>query len=260
MHPACHTNYKVGLTKMVDLARRAIIDGADLRFVNSRLLALSRVHQVTPKKIRRALIKGWTTALLRIAKNGLLNDECERRLKQFQDFFKLTETDLNYNFAFDRFLEASALHELLSAGKLDKADKWKNYSIELSENENLIWLFRRVVQYEGEVLTEAYSLKGKKCAGGIYYQPDLFPDATVQTNRMQRKERGIFAITSKGAYFGGRFESLHVNFGEMAMITPFANGIGIQLAGSEKQLFFINNAGWFTYNLIENLIRMQARG
>jgi len=71
-------------------------------------------------------------------------------------------------------------------------------------------------------------------------------------------DSGVLAFTTKHLYFSSPSKRFRIRYDKIVAFEPYEDGIGVQRdAASAKPQTFITGDGWFTYNLVANLARME---
>lgn len=87
---------------------------------------------------------------------------------------------------------------------------------------------------------------------------NLFEGKTPQ--RVEILDTGLLGITNKHIYFSGSKKSFRAQYNKIVSFTPYDDGIGIHReAASAKPQILVTGDGWFSYNLISNLVRCRMR-
>lgn len=94
-----------------------------------------------------------------------------------------------------------------------------------------------------------------RVAKGLYYRVGAFKAQAVDRTERVHVDTGLVAVTDKHIYFGGPLKSLRLAYAKIVSFQPFSDGIGvIRDASNAKSQLFITGDGWFTYNLVTNLV------
>ncbi len=130
----------------------------------------------------------------------------------------------------------------------------------LQKNESLVWFFKNTHLYLQKTRKEYLGQSSGvsvRVAKGVYFRTSSFRGNPVERVSTEREDVGLMAITSKHVMFSGSRKHLRIPLKKIVVLLPHNDGIGIQTdAASAKPMLFKNQDGWFSYNLLANLVRL----
>jgi hypothetical protein len=94
---------------------------------------------------------------------------------------------------------------------------------------------------------------------GLYYRVGAFKAKPVYTTDRKRIDGGFLVATNKNLFFVGKRTSKKIPYSKIVSFEQFSDGIGLMRdAATAKPQIFVVDDGWFVYNLITNLARLDA--
>lgn len=258
-HPHCKERYDQGWHTMVDAAARGAADGADTKDLQDELTRLARSTFHPVEHVRGALIQGWERAVDKFLEDGVLSKEEEQRLATFAENLNLSASDVNENGAYTRVQMSCTLREILSG----TVPAWEGDSplpFNLTKSETLVWVSPDTPYYEERLRRSyvgGYQSVNVRIMKGVYYRIGGFRGNPVETAQMEHLDTGTKGITSKNVYFAGTRRSFRVPYQKIVSFTPYQDGLAITRdAANARPQIFKTGQGWFTYNLVANLARL----
>lgn len=256
-HDDCHWKHENSFSKMVCLAVSAAKDSSALLLLEQQLSNIESA--ALPVRINRhqALICGWEQAVNDSLNDNVLSSIEEYHLMVYAHKFGLSQSDLNKNLAFTRFVYGCALRDVLEKGYTSRAVITFQLPFNFQKNESLVWCFRNVSLYEEKVYksyvgrNQGISIKVMK---GVYYRVGNFKGYPIETSRNEQVDIGILGVTTQHIYFAGSKKSFRIPYKKIVSVSPYSDGIGIcrDVANAKSQTF-ITGEGWFIYNIVMNL-------
>jgi len=190
----------------------------------------------------------------------VLSREEEAKLVAFCERFALTQADLNHRETYARFVKAAVLREVMEGRIPQRIQLDGPLPFNFQKTEQLIWVFPDTHYYEDKTRrhyvgrSQGVSIRIMQ---GVYYRVGAFQGQSVETTERVHVDTGIFAVTTRHVYFGGRNKGLRIRHDKVVSFIPFQNGIGLQRdAATAKPQFFVTGDGWFTYNLLSNVAHL----
>ncbi len=133
--------------------------------------------------------------------------------------------------------------------------------INFQKGEKVVWAFRDCRYLEDKVKrhytgrSQGVSVRVMK---GVYYRVGAFKGHPVDTTERTHVDTGLVVLTDRNIYFAGSRKSLRLPYSKIVSFEPFSDGVGvIRDAATAKPQIFVTNDGWFTYNLVTDLARIQ---
>lgn len=259
-HRECEEKRNKGMAEMVRLAKEAALGMHPIEGLSNELAGIAENSFISSEQIRETLISGWEQAVNHFLEDGNLEIQEESQLTSFAEHFALTQEDLDKNGAYTKFVRGAVLRELME-GKIPKrCQPIGALPFNFQRSETLIWIFSNVAYYEDK--TRRRYVGGSqgvsfRIAKGLYYRVGSFRGHPVETTERVHVDTGILAVTTKHIYFHGSTKSFRVRFDKIVSFTPYSDGIGIQRdASTAKPQVFVTGDGWFTYNLLVNIVNI----
>lgn len=257
-HAECKKKYLSGWDEMVTSAARAITSGSDFNVLPARLADIASRAYVPERYTKEILIRAWERALKDFLDEGVLSPEQEKTILGYKERFNLTQEELDRNGMYSKAAKAGVLRDLMS-GKLPKRIEINGaLPFNLLKSEALVWVFGKASYYEERTRTkyvgrtQGYSVKIMK---GLYYRTSAFEGHPIQTLQMVHVDDGIVGITNQNIYLVGPHKSFRVPYKKIVSIMPYADGIGfVKDNQTAKPQILVTGDGWFTHNLISNLL------
>ncbi|MFX0142010.1 MAG: hypothetical protein ACFFDN_50705 [Candidatus Hodarchaeota archaeon] len=259
-HPECERLHKNGWKSMLETAKKSVMSGEGFNSLLPQLENLARKSYISKGKIREVLIQGWSNAVTDFLDDGVLSEEEEKYLTEFQEHFNLSQSELDSNGSLTKTVKAAILRDVLNGEIPEKINIKNSLPFNLQKTEKMIWLFNNVEYYEEKTRRhyegghQGFSIRVAK---GLYYRAGAFKGYPVEKTEIVPIDIGLMGITNKHIYFTGDRKSFRVKYDKIVSFTPYDDGIGIQRdAASAKPQIFKTNDGWFSYNLISNLAQI----
>jgi hypothetical protein len=205
---------------------------------------------------RNELVRSGMGAMIRAAADGNMTDADDARIKEIQDAFGLTATDLGED---GRALTKMRILRALDAGR----DSPINVSItgplapRMERDEKPIWAFdgarllttRTKTHYVGG--SSGVSIR---LARGLYYRASTYRGHPVQTQYLSNEDNGGLAITPRNLYFVGSHKALKMPIKKVASVHLYSDGIEVLENGvSKKPFVFQIDDPTFAANLLSRL-------
>jgi len=257
-HDECTAARKQGWSEMVTTAKGALVARRHERLL-SELQEVAAKYGIPNDFIRNSLVVAWTSALDEALEDGLLSNDEEDSLAQFQSAFELRRDELDQQGYYMRAMRAVVLRDLME-GKLPSGVQAVGFPFNLQKSESVVWAFNDVEYFETRVKTEYVGRSqgaSIRIAKGLYYRVGTFRGTPIQTSHVVDVGRGPLLVTTKHLYFSGGGKSIKVPFTKIVSFEPFSDGFGIHRdAASAKPQVFRTGDGWFAYNLVVNAARL----
>jgi hypothetical protein len=259
-HSACEILYQNGWKTMIETAKKSVVSDKGFNSLLPQLNNIATKSYISKDKIREVLIKGWSNAVTDFLEDGVLSEDEENHLNEFQEHFDLSQSELDSSGSFTKIVKAAILKEILDGKIPEKINIEGNLPFNLQKTETIIWLFQNVEYYEEKTRRHfegCHQGLSIRVAKGLYYRAGAFKGYPVEKTEIVPIDIGLMGITNKHIYFTGDRKSFRVKYDKIVSFTPYDDGIGIQRdAASAKPQIFKTNDGWFSYNLISNLAQI----
>jgi hypothetical protein len=102
-HRDCRASFHMAFNEIVYVTQQSILDREVPWVTEARLLRIASGGRIPVKKIRPALVKGWTAALGHFFRNRSLSEDAEATLVMFKEYFALTPEELDAQGVHTRF-------------------------------------------------------------------------------------------------------------------------------------------------------------
>lgn len=260
MHPECELKHKVGMSRLRGELAETMLQGENSNSLKARLLASNDPNNISVDEKREAAITVWEGTVDRFLDDGAIDSGEERKLVVYQEQFNLSQSELDRNGVYTKFVKGRTLDDVLRGVIPKRMTVPAALPINLQRGESIVWAFSSA-QYLEDQNKRTY-VGGShgvsvRIASGLYYRVSAFKGEAVNTTVRTAVDRGMVVITDKNIYFAGPAKSIRVPYVKIVSFQPFTDGFGIIRDGANtKPQLFITGDGWFTYNLITNLARL----
>lgn len=261
VHKECENSYENGKKAIIEILKTALTSNVDFNTIDLPINTLTSSSFIDKDEIGSLCRVSLDSALDIFLEDGVISDEEEQRVLNFQNHFNLNNSILDENGALQKMAKGRILKEIMD-GNLPKT-RIKisgNLPFVLKKGEEIIWFFNNVELHENRIKT---TIVGKskgvsiRIAKGLYYRAGSFKGNPVKSEQLMHLANGIFAITNQNIFFSSANKNLKIPLNEVINIDPYSDGIGIQKEGANaKNQIFKNLDGWFIYNLISNLAKL----
>lgn len=230
--------------------------------VTKEILAGNSSDWINPdNSSRTAIINGWSDAAVHFLDDGILTEEEEQKLLQFQNKYSLTQSELDRSGVYSKLIKAAVIRDVLNGEFPTRVKIEGNMPFNFQKGERIVCFFKDVQYYEDKIRrqyvggSQGVSLR---IAKGVYYRVGAFKGEAVETTQRVLIDTGLLAITDKNIYFAGGNKSLRIRHDKIVSHMPFSDGVGIHKEGvTAKPQIFITGDGWFTYNLLSNISNLE---
>lgn len=260
-HKSCKNRYNVGKSNIASLVANASTRNDDLNGLRVAVEKIASESYIKQNTLKKLIVLGWQHAVETVFEDGVLTQEEESNLVRVKKYFCLTEDDLDTQGDYSRVVKGAVLRDILDGKIPDRIILSNNIPFNLQKSESIIWVFNNVDYYEDKTKTKYVGGSqgvSIRIAKGLYYRTSAFKGNRVQTTKTEFIDSGLMAITNKHIYFSGDEKKFRIKFDKIVTFDRYSDGIGVQRdAQSAKPQTFINNDGWFLYNLLTNLSQMR---
>lgn len=266
-HAECDSQYqaqveaiRTGTNRIVERTANAINGAHSFAALALEIDVIERSYFVSTAIRKSLLINGWERAVDECMEDGLLNEDAERRLISFLEYFDISSADLAGSTAMMKYLKAGVLRRILG-GVLPPSEPFGyRLPINLQRGEHVIWVFPDSRYLEDK--TRRQYVGGShgvsvKIMSGVYYRVGAFKGHAVEHIERVHIDTGWVVVTNRNIYFAGPRKSLRLPYSKIVSIEPFSDGIGVTRDSlTARPQVFLTGDGWFTYNLVINLSQM----
>jgi len=260
-HRECQNRFDEGEAEIVALIDKAMTPSGEIKNLKSAIRQVASISKIDDLDVNDLVVEGWEQAVETAFDDGILTEEEEAKLTEMQQLFDLPQDELDLNGAYSKVVKGAVLRQVLE-GKLPTNFKVDGYlPFNLQKSEKLVWLFQDVDYYEEKTKTRYVGGSqgvSVRVAKGLYYRTGAFKGERVQTSETMHLDTGLMGLTNKHIYFVGSAKRFRINYNKVMAFEPFSDGISVQKdAQTAKPQSFITDDGWFTFNLVTNLAKME---
>jgi hypothetical protein len=259
-HKECEAIHNAGWNRMVEMSQQAAIQGSFTPELEAEIRRIASSSYFPEDRIREVYAAGWERAVDHFLEDGDLSVDEEASLTRFAEGVGLSEADMDRNGAKTRLVKGIVLRELMEGKVPARFRVTSVLPFNFQKNESLVWAFNDVTYLEDKTRRRyvgGSSGVSVRIAKGVYYRFGQFRGTPVETTETVRVGVGVLALTTKSLYFAGPGKSLRIPYKKIVTVTPFRDGIGVHRdAATAGPQYFLTNDGWFTYNLVINLSRL----
>lgn len=257
-HKDCENIFVAGKDSVRHLVANAIVTSRDMTDLENEINSTAASHYVDENSRRDLLISAWGQAVDSFLDQDPSNQVVPEYLNEMRKHFDLSQQELDVSGAYSRMLKWAVLQDLLEGTIPDRLSIVGTLPFNFQKNETLVWLFQDVSYYERRTVTRYVGRShgaSVRVAKGLYVRSGAFQGHPVKTDQVVQVDTGMVAITTNHIYFAGLAKSFRVNYNKIVSFEPFVDALGIQRdAQTAKPQVFVTGDGWFTYNLVVNLV------
>ena len=258
-HPECKADHRKGMADIQNTISSAV-EGTSVEAISELVMAATREGRIQAHERTRALAQGWEAAVERAFEDSVLSREEQAALDQIAEHFELPLDLLDQNGAWTRASRGMLLREILE-GNIPEVQVEGHMPFNFQKSEKLVYAFPDVDYHEQRKRRE---FRGRstgvsvRVAKGVYFRTGGFRGHPVVHTEDVYVDSGVLAFTTKHLYFSSPSKRFRIRYDKIVAFEPYEDGIGVQRdAASAKPQTFITGDGWFTYNLVANLARME---
>jgi hypothetical protein len=261
-HKECEAKHQAGSEEIATLAQTAIKSGGDLSALEARAREVATASFVEESTVPALLQEGWENAVTVALEDTLISASEESALERALTHFGWKQQDLDRNGAYSNLVKGGTLRDVVEGKIPTRFQVDGTLPFNFQKDEQLIWLFPGAKYYEvrsRRSYTGGYQGVSVRIARGLYYRVGGFRGHPIETSESVHADTGVLGITQKQFYFAGPVKAFRVRYDKIVSFTPYEDGIGFQRdAATAKPQAFQTGDGWFTYNLVMNLAKLQA--
>lgn len=201
-HNACEKKYLEGISDVKTILRGFFSDS------KSSLAAIKNIAEISfisHNKLNELFESVYSETVDNMLEDGLLREDEETSLAEFQEFYSINQDVLNKNNAQTKVVGASILRNMFAgkviSGRL-KIDG--NLPFNFLKNEKLVFLYSPVLLSEQRINTEyegGSSGVSIRIARGLYYRTSAFKGRPIKKEVTIPISYGMMALTNKHLYF-----------------------------------------------------------
>jgi hypothetical protein len=261
-HKECQDKYDDGKQKIVGIAQNSMYTQTNFAPVGEEVRTIAQNSFIGENELKSLLVTAWENSVERAFEDNVLTQEEENSLGTFQEFFSLSQDELDKQGVYSKLVKGALLRDLLEGVIRQRFNVSGILPFNFQKNEALIWVFQNVQYYEQRTRKQyagGYSGVSFRVAKGIYYRTGGFRGEPINTQVSVHVDTGNLAVTDKYIYFGGNVKGFKIAYDKIISFTPYSDGIGVQRdASTARPQSFVTGDGWFTYNLLTILAKMKA--
>jgi hypothetical protein len=252
-----------------DAGKRQILSFISLGIAPSNTSVVDQIKEIAKRSFigeeeRHELeVQAWTSAVDNCLQDNVLDEAGERQLIEWKDQLSLSQDESDRNKSYARIVQNAVIREVLSGVIPADFDFDGDLHINLQRGEQVVWVFENVRYFEDRPHREFVGRSegiSIRVMSGLYYRIGSFRGHAITSTETVYVDTGVMAITNKNLYFEGPSKPFRVPYRKIVSFSPYEDGIGIiRDAASAKPQIFVNDEGWFTYNLVTNLARLDAQ-
>lgn len=188
--------------------------------------------------------------------NGLTEDKQKIIHDYIQHFDLIKSGDVGI---YDKINKGIIINRLVSGIVEGNPELPENTPFNLKKNEQPLFLFRNINQYEYKTRREyqggstGYSIR---IAKGFYIRQNAFRGNPIEHTSLEHKDNGLLLLTDENIYYGGKYNIFKLPYNKILYISPNDDGITLQKDDSSAKPFVLSSEdAWFLYNVIYNLMK-----
>jgi hypothetical protein len=239
---------------------RAIQEGDKFEALLQKILEIEDKYFISSAARVEVLPLAWQAAADIFMSEGPISRENERKLMAFKNFFQLSQENLNSNGTMLGVTKSATLRDLLEDVIPQRLKTDDPLPVNLQKSEQVVWFFRDVRYFEDKTRKTYVGESGGfsvRIMKGLYYHSNSFAGRVVERNERVLIGEGLLVVTNKNIYFSSPVKSFRVPYQKIVTCLPYGDGFGIfRDAVSARAQFFVTGDGWFTFNLLKNLLRL----
>ena len=205
-------------------------------------------------------ISGWeTVAKEMLDQNEQITVDDEIYLRDLQNSLSLMDNDLDIHGTKTDLLEYCVIQDLSNGEILESVEIPEGLFFNLQKSESLVWIIESVEYFE-----ETFGTKrvGNTRKGRIKITKELsvyIPGTTkrsARTSYLAYIDTGTVGVTTRHVYFVGSSKTFRIEYGEIARMEKYTDGIGIHryIQNAEEQVFVCERAD-FISKLVRGMVQ-----
>ena len=263
-HKECEEKNLEGKTDIGLMVFDALEGKEKMEGLKGRVNKIASECSISDEEVKDILVSEFDLFAFSVVDKGLLSEEQETRVALFQNEVGIKQSFLDKYGAFSKLLKSKIIRQITNGEVPDTIQELVHETpFILNKGEYLIWLYcKDLINYYEQTTSTHYTGGhaglGIRVAKGLYFRTGGFKGNPVHTAEMKYITSGIFGLTNKNIYFYGAHTSLRVPYNKIITVNAYEDGVELQQESSRKGTqVFCGVDGWFVYNLIANMKRMQ---
>jgi len=260
-HKACEAKKIAGQTSIIFEVEKFILEKEGIENMQQTIQQIAAEHYIKAEELNALYGKGFDEAVAHILEDGVVSEEEEKKIGTFKSQFDDFDTKIDTQDSILKVIKSLVMRDLLGGNiPQSRVNFAGNAPFLLQKGEEFLWIFKNVAYHE-RVNKTVYVGRSQgvsvRIAKGIYYRTSSFKGNPVLTNELKYISTGILAFTNKHVWFSSDLKSFKIPYSKLITVEPFENGCGLLKDGvSAKPQIFSNIDGWFTYNLVSNMVSL----
>jgi hypothetical protein len=260
-HSGCKAKHESGQRYIVSLVEASAPTDGGSPSLQGKIREVAKASWISDADLKGLVVAGWERAVEKAFEDGVLTEQEEAMLFGVARMLPFSQAELDTHGAYTKIVKGIVLREILEGKTPQRVKVDANLPFNFQRGEALIWIFQGVDYYEQK--TRRQYVGGStgvsvRVAKGLYLRTSAFKGTPVDTTESVRVDRGFFGVTDKHVYFAGPSKAFRIRHDKIVSLKPYTDGVGLFKDGaSPKPQVFITGDGWFTYNLLTNLNRVQ---
>lgn len=267
--PYCGKSAGIFSKKHKECEQKYIVNVADIKgrlnsfFWNDKtpkteILSIAENSFISNNKLDELYENVYSEKLDQMLDDGLLSEDEETIIDEFQDFYEIKQEVLNKNNSVNKAVGASILRKMFDGDSITGRIKISgNLPFKFMKSEELVFLYQNALLSEQRIKTEyegSSSGISLKIVKGLYYRTSAFKGRPVKKTIMKDIAYGMMALTNKHLYFASSEKSFRIRYDRIISLDRYSDGIGVHKDGvTAKPIIFSDVDGWFCYNFIKNI-------
>jgi hypothetical protein len=252
-------NFSETKQRIINLISDSITAMRPAKDAHADALKIAGEGQIIESDLRDMVVYGWEKAVDIFFEDNILSSEENESLENYKDYYEFGQDDLDKRGYWTKLVKGAVLRDILEGKIPERVELNGSMPFILGKDEKLIWYFPKVHYLEDKIKreyvgrTQGVSVKVMK---GVYYRTGGFKGNPIDTTVTAHIGTGVLAITDKNLLFASSNKSVKIPFKKILSLMPYEDGVQISRdTASAKPQYFLTGDGWFTQNLISNLIQ-----
>jgi hypothetical protein len=262
-HPECEEKNKAGLVEIKELIMEYYNKNLDISKLLPHSREIAKRSFINDIKTKELLLEGLDELVEHFFDDGLISHDEEEKYLRILNTLDLEETKVNKSEAYNKVVKGSILRELVEGKVPERVKINGDFPFILQKDEKVIFLFNNVGYSEKKnIRTYVGSSFGTslRIAKGVYIRSSAFKGRPVDQQELVKIGYGLLCIGSKNLYFYSSAKSFKIPYNKILTLEAYSDGIGIQKDNeTAKPQMFETGDGWFSYNLVQNLIESNKK-
>lgn len=263
VHRECESKYNDGVNKLKQLIPQYFKKEQSPKNLISESNEIANSTFIQENDTKKYLLEGLEILVEAIFEDGLVTEVEEEKYMDFVEALSLSDEELSNLEIHSRIVKGSILRELIEGKVPDRVSISGDFPFILQKDEKVVYYFNNVNYseiktrrtYVGSSLGTSFRI-----AKGVYLRSSAFKGRPVETQELVNIGTGTLCIGSKNMYFHSQAKAIKIPYTKILTLEAYTDGLGLQKDNqSAKPQVFVTGDGWFTYNLVQNLIEQNKK-